>query len=116
MDASPIFEACEEIFDFVALPVEGFVEVSREYPALSRRDTGGNAFGFQGSAVFVAVIAFVADHHARSLGKRRIKQLCADMIAHLAFGQTQRNGPALAITHSMEFGVQAAFGAPDTSG
>ena len=38
------------------------------------------------------------------------------MIAHLAFAEQYDDGPPLAIAHGMEFRVQAAFGAPDTSG
>ena len=44
------------------------------------------------------------------------RQLCADVIAHLAFREQQHDGLAIAIRDGMEFGVQAAFRAPDTAG
>tara|TARA_R110002124_G_scaffold281837_1_gene456541 strand:- start:23614 stop:24102 length:489 start_codon:yes stop_codon:yes gene_type:complete len=36
--------------------------------------------------------------------------------AHLALGQHQHDGASLAVTHRMQLRVQAALGAPDTSG
>ena len=38
------------------------------------------------------------------------------MVAHLALGQHHDDRPALAVADGVELGVQAAFGAPDTTG
>ena len=38
------------------------------------------------------------------------------MVAHLAFGEHHHHGAAFTVAHGMELGVQAALGAPDTSG
>lgn len=116
MDASPVFEEGEDILYFVALSVELFVEVGRGVAALSWRDAWHKAFGFQRSAVFIAVVAFVTDYHAAARWKRRIEQLCVLLVAHLPFGQEQRNWPTLAIADGMELRFQLAFGASDTSG
>lgn len=116
MDAPPVFEPGEEVFDLVALTVELFIEVSRHCAPPSRRDARGDALCRQGGAVFIAVIALVTDHNSWALRKRRVEQLCSLVVTHLTFCQTQRDGPALAIAHGMKLGVQTTFGAPDTSG
>ena len=112
MDSPPVFEAGEEIFDFVALSVELFIEAGWHVAALSRRDAWGDAFSLESGTIFVAVIAFVSDHYARALRQCRIEQFCTLMVAHLSFGQAQRDRPALAIAHGVQFGVQTA---PSTS-
>ena len=43
VDAAPVLEASEEIFDFVALPIEVFVVAILDFVAAMRRDAGGDA-------------------------------------------------------------------------
>ena len=43
-------------------------------------------------------------------------QSCALVIAHLTLAEQHDQRPSVAIAYGMQFGVQAAFGAPDTSG
>jgi hypothetical protein len=38
------------------------------------------------------------------------------LVARLALGQQQDEGPALLVADGMKLGVQPAFGAPDTAG
>ena len=38
------------------------------------------------------------------------------VVAHLAFGEQQHDGPDLAVAYGMQLGVQATFGASDTAG
>ena len=63
----------------------------------------------------IAVIPLVANE---GLGARQTidQEGGTSMIAHLAFAEQQQDRPALPVTHSVELGVQAAFGASDTSG
>ena len=88
VDAPPILEFTEHIFDFMSLAIEGFVEGCGEQPALAWRDAGRNALGSQGGAILIAVIAFIADHRGGVIWQRWICELCTDMVAHLPFAQT----------------------------
>ena len=89
VDTSPVFKFTEHILDFVALAIEAFVEACGEHSPLPRRDAGRDALRFQGGSILVTVITFIADHAFTMTRKRRICELCADMIAHLALGKTQ---------------------------
>ncbi len=79
------------------------------------RDASFDPFGLESVPELVAVIALVGDQRL-GFWKPRIEQLCTDVIAHLAFREQQHDGLAIAIRDGMEFGVQAAFRAPDTAG
>jgi hypothetical protein len=89
VDASPVFEFPKHILDFVTLAIEAFIEACREQPSLPGRDAGRDALRFQGGSILVTVITFIADHAGGMGSQRRICELCADMIAHLALGKTQ---------------------------
>jgi hypothetical protein len=53
---------------------------------------------------------------SKYIGNLALKKETDDVIAHLAFREHQHDGLAIAIRDGMEFGVQAAFRAPDTAG
>ena len=63
----------------------------------------------------VGVIAFVAEEFI-GLRQRRQHQRRAFVVAHLAFAEQHNQRPPVAIAHGMQFRVQAALCAPDTSG
>ncbi len=96
-----------------------FVEYLVEHNGLAAVDFWRGAsldpFGLESVPEGVTVIALVGDQR---LGFRKpwIKQLCADVIAHLALREQQHDRLAITIRDGMEFGVQAAFRAPDTAG
>lgn len=102
VDTPPVFEFAKHVFDFMALPVELPVEASGQYSSLSWRDAGPDAFGFQSSAIVVAVIAFITDHAGRVARKCWISELSTDMVVHLAFGEAQDQRPTIPITYGME--------------
>ena len=116
VDAPPVLEAREEVFDLVPLSVELFVEVGWSVSSFAWRYAWRDALGFERGTVFIAVIALVADHHTVTLRQRGVEQLCALVVAHLPFGQAQGHRPAFTIADSVQFGVQAPFGASNTSG
>lgn len=99
----PVFEFAEHVLDFVSLAIEFLVEAGGQYSSLSGRDARGDAFGLQGGAILVTVIAFVANHGGSMLWKCRICEFCTDMIAHLSFRKAQDQWPAITIAHGMEF-------------
>lgn len=70
------------------------------------RDASFDPFGLESIPELIAVIALVGDQ-CLGRGKTRIKQLCADVIAHLAFREQQHDGLTIAIRDGMEFGVRS---------
>ncbi len=69
---------------------------------------GGDAFGFERRAVFIAVIALVG-YHDFGIRQFRIGDLGPDMIGYLASCQRHDDGFAFAIDDRMKLGIQAAF-------
>jgi len=114
-DASPVFDASEDVLDLVALPVELFVVAVLDLTVTQGRDAGSDAALGQGITEVIAVIASIAEQHL-GVGQAVKQHRSALVVAHLPFGQEQDNRPAFAIAHGMELGVQPAFGASDTSG
>jgi hypothetical protein len=115
VDAAPVLDAAEHVFVFVTLAVERRVVRDGDLAVGFGRDACGDAALRQCVAEPVAVVAFVGDHLlCRWQGIE--KQYCAPVIAGLAFGEQHDDGAALAIGDGVQFGVQSAFGAPDTSG
>src|SRR5476649_2952698 len=106
MDAAPVFEPSEHVLDLVALLVEGLVVVDLDFPVGLWRDAGRDPPFGEGLAEPVGVIAFVAE---QGPGFR-------ESLAHLAFAEQHDQRPAAAVADGVELGVQATFGAPDTSG
>ena len=115
VDAAPVLDAAEHVFDFVALPVKQLVIIVLDFAVFERRDTGDDIAIDERRAKAVAVITLVADQHLDL--REPIKQDGrAPMVADLACGKHQNEWPALAVADGVELGVQPAFGAADMSG
>ncbi len=99
--ASPIFKSAKHVLNFMALFIQGFVEVGRKVTALSRRDAGRYSLGEQCGPELVAVIPLVTDQIRSTVRQCGIKQLGSDMVAHLAFTQAHDDRATLAITNCM---------------
>ncbi len=115
-DAPPVFEPSKHVFDLMTLFIEGFAVSCGRFPVCSRRDARRYPFGFQGIAIVITVIPFVADQCLRTFGHRRIKYLSSDMIGGLPFCQAHNEGPPQAVNNGVKLGIQSAFRAPDTAG
>ena len=61
VDAPPIFEPCEHVFDFVALLVEDGVKGDGDLPIGFRRDADGDAALCEGGAEPIRVVALVGE-------------------------------------------------------
>ena len=61
VDAPPIFEPSEHVFDFVALLVEEGVIGDGDLPIGFRRDAGGDAALCEGGAEPIGVLALVGE-------------------------------------------------------
>ena len=95
--------------------IEGLVIVERDLSAFDRWNAGVDAFGCQGLAEPVAVVAAVGDQGFRQ--RQRVEhEAGALVVAHLAFGEQQDERLAVAVADGMQLGVQPAFGASDTAG
>jgi hypothetical protein len=114
-DAPPVLDPSEDVFDLAALAVEFGVVVILHFAVLARRDARGDALRGERGAEPVAVIAFVSEQFLGA-GKRGKQQCSAFVVAHLTFGQEHHDRPAQSVADGMELRVQAALGAPDTSG
>ncbi len=79
-------------------------------------NAGRDAAGGQVSAVAGAVVATIADHFSRPGWELQQHEGGTAMVAGLALGEQHDHGPPLAISDSVELGVQAALGAADAGG
>jgi len=84
-DAPPVFEFCEHVFDFVALPVERFVVRNISFSVLFGRDTRLNAFVTQGGSEPIGVVPAIRQKGLR-FGERIKQSFGALVIRHLSFG------------------------------
>ncbi len=114
-DTPPVLEFGEEVLDLVALAVERLVMGIRHLPASTRRDAGVNALCLQGFPEGLAVISTISNQR---LGWRQGTQheTRAFVVAHLAFAEQYDDGAPLIIANGVQFGIQSAFGSPDTTG
>ncbi len=115
VDAPPVLEFAEHVFDPVALAVEGGVVRDRHLAVGLRRDAGSDATLGQGMAEPVGIVAPIGEQ-CLGLGERIDHQRGALVVAHLPFAEQHDQRAALAVTDGVELGVQPAFGASDTSG
>lgn len=114
-DASPVLEPAEHVLDLVASAVEDGVMRDRHVAVGSGRDAGGDAAIGQGLAEPVGIVAFVAKQ-GRGIREGINHQRSAFIVTHLPFAEQHDQRSATTITHSVQLGVQAALGSPDTSG
>jgi hypothetical protein len=83
VDAPPIFDAPEHVFDFVALLVEDGIIGDGDLPVGFRGDAGGDATLCEGGAEPIGVVALVGEE-LLGLGHGGQHQRRALVIAHLA--------------------------------
>ena len=84
VDASPVFEFGEHVFDLVPLFVEGFVVFELNFTVLFGRDARCDSFIDQGVAKPVGVITTIRQQ-VFGLGQGVKQQGRALVIAHLTF-------------------------------
>jgi pimeloyl-ACP methyl ester carboxylesterase len=115
VDTSPVFQATEHDLDLVSLSVERGVVRDGDPAVALRGDAGGGSALGEGVPEPVGVITSVADqvlgpwqgidHQGSSL-----------VVAHLSLAEQQDERATQMVADRMELRVQAALGAPDTSG
>src|SRR5690606_12955491 len=104
-----------DVLDLVALAVEDLVVVVLDLAVGARRNAGGDPALDQRRAEPVAVVTLIAEQFL-GVGERAKQQPSPFVIAHLTLGQEHDDRAPQSIADGVQFGVQAAFGAPDTSG
>jgi hypothetical protein len=115
MDTSPIFEPAEHVFNSVTLAIKVAVMFDRSLSVGFGRYARRNAALGERLSKPVGIISFVAEEFPSA--RQSIEhQGRAFIVTHLAFTEQHNQRSALAIAHGMQFRVQAALGAPDTSG
>ena len=114
-DAPPVLEFGEQVLDLVAFLVECLVIWIWHLSASARGDAGLYPLCLQCFPEDLAVISAISNQR---LGWRQdIKhEPSALMIAHLTFGKQHDDRAPLTIADGVQFGVQPAFGSPDTTG
>ncbi len=114
-DAPPILDPAEHVLDTVPLPIEDFVVVGRVASLLAWWNAGRNAFVFQSVAEPVGVVTTICQQFS-GFGQA-IEQVPGTLIvAGLAGGEEEQQGPSQAVCDGVQFGIQAAFRASDTAG
>jgi hypothetical protein len=98
-EASPIFEPCEHILDFVALLIECLVIGQQDFPAFA----GGNAW------LAASFGESIPEPISTTVGKKRFgrwqgikDQACAFVVAHLSLAEQQDEGLAVAVADRVE--------------
>ena len=115
MDASPVFEASEEIFDPVSLAIEDGVVGKTAFVVAVRGNAVGDAAGVEGLAEPVAVIGAIGEQDG-GLGQVRGQGPGADVIVALSFGEEQAQGSSPAIAQDVQLAGQAASAPSDSAG
>jgi hypothetical protein len=115
VDAPPVLEPAEHILNFVTLAIELSVMFDWYFPIGFRRNARRDAALGESLAEPAGVIPLVAEEipGSRQRGEHRSRTF---EIARLAFAQQHDQRSPIAITHGVQFRVQAALGAADTSG
>jgi hypothetical protein len=102
VDASPVLEPTEHVFDLVTLAIENAVVPDRLFAVGSGRDAGRDAAFGESLAEPVGVIALIAEQLC--CGRERVNhQGCTLVIAHLAFAEQHDDRKPLAIAYGMRF-------------
>ena len=101
VDASPVLDFGEQVFDQVPLFVDRFVVVILDLAVGFWRDAGGDAARGQSAAEPVAVIAFIAQQFLGAWQGIE-QQNSALMVAHLSFGEHHYDGPPFAVADCMQ--------------
>ena len=114
-DASPVFQPSEHTLDEVALLVAVGIVGNRQLSVLASWDARLDATVAECFPEPVAVIASVGDQDV-GVGQGGQHGRGSAVVADLAFGEQQDQGPALAVADGVQLGVQAALGASDAAG
>jgi hypothetical protein len=115
MDASPVLDAAEHVFDFVSLPVEELVVFDGLFSVRLWGNAGLDTLDGEGVAEPVGVVTFVAEQ-GFGAGKGVEHKGGPFEITQLSLCEQQDKRPSPPIADGVEFGVQPAFSAPDTLG
>ena len=113
-NSAPIFDPVECIFDLITLFIQGLAIFGRVVASFAWWNAGLDTPGFQRSAIFITIIAFVTDHNA-GLGQARVHDLCPNMIGSLACCQSHYDRLAIIVNNGVQFGVQPTFCAPNVA-
>ena len=106
-DASPVSELGEQVFDFVARPIERLVIGERNLSAFGRWNAGLGSPLLQRVAKPVAVVAPVGDQGFR-LWQDAEHESRVLVVAHLAFGKQHDQRLTGTVTDDVHLGVQPA--------
>ena len=115
VDASPILQPAEHVLDAVALAIDGSIVRDRHFSIGLRRDARIDTAGRQSVAEPVGVVSPISNHRF-DFGQRIEHECRALVVGCLPLAEQHDQRSALAIADGVELGVQAAFGASDTSG
>lgn len=102
MDASPILDPTEHVFDFVALFVEDLVVVDLDFPVGFWGDARGDIALGESLAEPVGVITLVTEQDL-GFGELVDHQGGPLIVAHLALAEQHDQRPPLAIADGMKF-------------
>lgn len=109
---APVFEPPEHDLDTVSAFVAALVVTDSLGPGFPTRDAGRDALGLQGVSEPICVIAPVAQQPLRL--RQAVQQGgSAGVVADLARCHEQADRASIRVGHSVQLGVQAAFGASD---
>ena len=115
VDTPPVFEASEEVFDPVPLPVEGGVVGKASLVVAVRGDACGDAASIEGLSEPVTVIGSIGEQDG-CLGQVGGQGPGADMVVALPFGEKEAQGATPAIAQHVQLAGQAAPAASDSAG
>ena len=114
-DTAPVLEAGEHVLDPMMLAVKNYVIWIGSLAAPGRGDARGDAPLDQRFSERTAVLATVGDQGGA--GRSNVEnEAGALVVAHLPGRKQQHDGPALAIAHRVQLGLQAAFRATEMAG
>ena len=115
MDASPVFEASEEIFDPVSLAIEDGVVGKTAFVVAVRGNAVGDAASVEGLAEPVTVVGPIGEQDSR-VGQARCQGPGPDVVVALSFGEEEAQGAAPAIAQDVQLAGQAAPASSDSAG
>lgn len=115
MDAAPVLEASEEVFDPVSLSVEDGIVGKAPLVVAVRGNAGSDPAGTEGLSEPVAVIGPVGEQDG-SVRQIRSQNPGADMIVALTFGEEQAQGSTPPIAQDVQLGRQPTPTASDSAG
>ena len=115
VDASPVLEAGEQVFNLVALPIEQPIIAMLDAVLRMGWDTWRDALIGQSLPKGSGAVSPVSQQEA---GGRKLFENGgrSPVVVRLPFGQMQEQRSAFGVAHYLQLGCQAASAASDTSG